>query len=114
MVSRWDQKICRDNFRGSRTSGRDISLSLEREDLHEPAQFSGCPGGSSDRRHFTQACSTEGASVFTADLTGLERWRLVVKRPNDPGLELTATLIKGFRLGKIISAAAADPRLAYQ
>ncbi len=45
---------------------------------------------------------TKGASAFASDLTDLERYRLVAVA-RDPGLEVTATLIKGFRLGKIIS-----------
>jgi hypothetical protein len=51
---------------------------------------------------FRDLVRTTGSSAFDGELTDLERKRLLVL-VDDPGVTITKTLHKGFRLGKILS-----------
>jgi hypothetical protein len=50
---------------------------------------------------FRERARTEGEAVFDSDLTGLERRRLA-QAAREHGLDVTASLIASYRLGKIL------------
>lgn len=51
---------------------------------------------------FRRAVRQQGAAALASELTGRERQRLLTVA-SDPGLEITRTLHKGFRLGKLLA-----------